>query len=277
MTAALENILRRSCWLLTRSCRVVNTSLNDFVAPMSRFLRVSTTVAVCSAPCLDASSPPDALAPRAEASRILAARFWSSAMAVLRAVMSCLITAESSAISCAGSSNMPPRFASCARRSSFWLVPWMPWPMRLDIFANSELVPARSAPSEPPAPGSNASVGPSPARICVSPRAAAVFAARSHALANSRVRSRTELAANIVSPRAGSAESNPDERPVGGGRAAGARGRGRAPGAWLGEGRSTKVAGRSCAGPPLLRMQVRAARMRAGGRGERGRTRGRAA
>ena len=66
-----------------------------------------------------------------------AAWFWSSAMAVLSAVMSCLITAESSAISRAGSSNMPLRLASCARRSSFWLVPWMPCPMRLAMVART--------------------------------------------------------------------------------------------------------------------------------------------
>ena len=49
----LLNICRRAFWLLTFSWRTVSTSLNDLVAPMSRDLRVSTTVTVWSAVCLE--------------------------------------------------------------------------------------------------------------------------------------------------------------------------------------------------------------------------------
>lgn len=51
--------------------------------------------------------------------------------------MSCFTTVDSSEISSAGSSNMPVRRASCASFCSFWLVLWMPTPMRAARRANS--------------------------------------------------------------------------------------------------------------------------------------------
>ena len=121
---------------------------------------------------------------------------------------------------------MDDRRAKAVSFSSFWLVPWMPWPMREDIFANSELVPAAWAcalerveadpskgfVSDPGAPVEPEDVGGPPPCLC-----ARVFAARSTAAANSRVRSFTDadIAAN-VSPS--SRESDPgsfaDEFPV---------------------------------------------------------------
>ena len=182
---------------MTFSCRIVSTSLNDFVAPINRVFNVSTTVTLWSLPCF--------VAPRSRA-----AWFCSSAMAVFSAWMSDLITALSSAMSRAGSSNMDERLAKAVSFSSFWDVPWIPWPMREDIFANSEVVPAAF---EPPLEG----VEPDPSKGCVpdaSPTApvepedpggpppclcARVFAARSAAAANSRVRSFTDadIAADI--------------------------------------------------------------------------------
>mmetsp|Transcript_4751 Transcript_4751/g.15856 ORF Transcript_4751/g.15856 Transcript_4751/m.15856 type:complete len:238 (-) Transcript_4751:662-1375(-) len=51
-TESLLNILRRSFCDFTFSERIVNTSLNDFVAPISLCFRVSTTVTEWSWPCL---------------------------------------------------------------------------------------------------------------------------------------------------------------------------------------------------------------------------------
>ena len=108
---------------------------------------------------------------------------------VVLTVMSCLITALSSAISCAGSSNMLERFASCARRSSFWLVPWMPCPMRLLIFANSDWVPVVDGGLM----GSRAMRGALAASPLAPEAAASVLAARSAAAMNSLVRSLTVM------------------------------------------------------------------------------------
>ena len=182
-----------------------------FVAPIKRPFNVSTMVPACAALCLDA----------APSSLCVAARVCSSAIAVFSAVMSCLMTAESSAISLDGSSNAPVRFASCASRSSFSLVPWIPCPTRDAIFANSLFAPVRdlapstigsrtceefaecipssgadvegSYPSAPVDPPSRGVVDPAPPGPPGPPAAASVFAARSHAAANSFVRSFTPM------------------------------------------------------------------------------------
>lgn len=113
----------------------------------------------------------------------------------MSAVMSCLMTAESSAMSREGSSKVPALLASCARRSSFCDVEWMPRPTRADIRANSLVVPAEDeAPASIPAWAPRDGAAPSPPATDA-PRD---FAARSAAAANSLVLSRTVAGPIII-------------------------------------------------------------------------------
>ena len=90
---------RRSLWCLRLSVRTVSTSLNSWVASLSRDRRLSTTVWEWSWLCLFSSL-------------LREERRCRSAMAELRAWMSCLMMPVSSSTSCAGSSNMDVRLAS---------------------------------------------------------------------------------------------------------------------------------------------------------------------
>ena len=115
-----------------------------------------------------------------------AANVWSSASALFNAVMSCLMTAESSAMSRDGSSKVPLLLASCARRSSFCDVAWIPRPILADIRANSLVAPVDDEAPAPSIPDDERP--PSPPPMDDAPED---LAARSAAAANSLVLSRT--------------------------------------------------------------------------------------
>ena len=92
-----------------------------------------------------------------------------------------------------GSSKVPLLLASCARRSSFCDVAWIPRPILADIRANSLVAPVDDEASAPSIPDDERP--PSPPPMDDAPED---LAARSAAAANSFVRSRTDAVAMVA-------------------------------------------------------------------------------
>mmetsp|Transcript_14745 Transcript_14745/g.28377 ORF Transcript_14745/g.28377 Transcript_14745/m.28377 type:complete len:289 (+) Transcript_14745:507-1373(+) len=174
---SLENRPLRLSWALRFSVRIVSTSLNSLVAFISLDLRLFTTVDECSTFCLLLLYPLPAWCEK----------FCSSVIAPFSVLMSCLMIVVSSAISCAGSSKIEVRLASCASLDNLAAVPCIPCPTRAARRANSDLpsLEGPGIPWSPLIPPSSPTPNPAGFPCCLRKRSAIAK--------NSEVRSRQQL------------------------------------------------------------------------------------